>query len=93
MSIFILKFLIKFFYIFKGRSDTTFAHIIDKMVLPRFLTPNNSSTGPNNTSNSTSLSIASASSISLSNNQNSIWLSLKDTLHLVNFVTFLSRLS
>ena len=45
------------------------------MVLPRFLLPTN---------NTTSLSLASASSISLSNNQNSIWLALKDTLHLVN---------
>lgn len=64
-----------------------FANIIDKMVIPRFLQPNTSNTGRNDIkvtpSNQLPLSVTTASSITHSNNQNSVWLSLKDTLHLV----------
>lgn len=61
------------FYSLKGRSDTIFAKIIDKMVLP---------VGQTKTNNQNNSKI-SANNVSHANNQNSILISLKDSLHLV----------
>ena len=63
--------IFNYFYQLKGRSDTIFAKIIDKMILPY---------GLKKTSN---LKAPSANNLTRANNQNSILISLKDTLHLV----------
>ncbi|CAF0881111.1 unnamed protein product [Brachionus calyciflorus] len=65
----------------RGRSDTLFAKIIDKLVLP---IGQAKSTNQNN-------SKISASNVTHANNQNSILISLKDTLHL--FLIGISRLN
>lgn len=61
----------------KGKSDTLFAKIIDKMILQ--VIPNKSSSAGNMSK------LNNASSLVHSNNQNSILMSLKDTLYKVIF--------
>ncbi len=60
----------------KGRSDTLFAKIIDKMVLPVGLIKTQAASANN----------LKASNVSMANNQNSILMSLKDTLHSVKLL-------
>ena len=63
----------------KGRSDTMFAKIVDKMVLPLGIIKSNLSSN------------AKITNLAIINNQNSILISLKDTLHLVNFSNYLKN--
>jgi hypothetical protein len=62
----------------KGRSDTLFAKLIDKLVLPVGLNKN----ATNMTSAASKMN--NVSNLPQANNQNSVLISLKDTLHHVN---------